>query len=61
MPASGVYIETSDPETGVTTEKKYHLPLPVRATRAMWRLRTQGIETFKDFNMRLMLPAEALA
>ena len=57
----GIYIENRDPENGRTTEEQYHLPLPRRATQAMWKLRNQGDATFTPFKTILTLPAKALA
>ena len=67
----GIYIENTHPENGrpgskyplhgQTTEDQYHLPLPRRATQAMWKIRSQGDSTFKPFTTILTLPAHALA
>ena len=57
----GIYIEKTNPENGQTTEDQYHLPLPRRATQAMWKIRSQGHSTFKPFTTILTLPAHALA
>lgn len=58
----GIFVEVPpDEPSGRCVEYAMHLPLPVRATRAMWRLRCQGIDTFRDFTMRLQLPVMALA
>ena len=56
----GIYVENHDPESGETTENEYHLPLPRRAEREMWKLRSRNIETFQTLRMRVTLPAEAL-
>ena len=57
----GIFVEVPPDEPGGRcVEHAMHLPLPVRATKAMWRLRCLGIDTFRDFNMRLWLPAMAL-
>ena len=50
----GIHVETS------TGESSFWLPLPVRATRAMWRLRQGGIAAFQPFTMALDLPLAAL-
>ncbi len=57
----GIYIENKDPENGQSTEDQYHLPLPRRATRAMWKIRSQGASAFKPFTTHVTLPAQALA
>ena len=55
-----IYVEQTDPDTGRTTDARYHLPLPTRATRAMWKLRKQGVDTFQTLRMRVRIPTAAL-
>ena len=50
----GIHVETRD------GEQSYWLPLPVRATRALWRLRSCGIEAFQPLIMSLDVPQCAL-
>ena len=50
----GIHVETA------TGESSFWLPLPVRATRAMWRLRQGGIAAFMPLTMALDLPVMAL-
>ena len=57
----GIYIESKDPQTGRTAEQEYHLPLPQRAARAMWKIRSQGAQAFRPFTTILTIPAPALA
>ena len=57
----GVHLEIYDPETGhFVEEHSYWLPLPRRATRAMWKLCCEGIYTFQPFNVALTLPTATL-
>ncbi len=59
---TGIHHEIHDQATGDFIEElHYHLPLPHRAARTMWRLRQQGIETFRPFNMSIHLPQAAPA
>ena len=51
----GIHIEHEDQESS------YWLPLPVRATRAMWRLRSRGLPAFQPLTISLDLPTAALA
>ena len=58
----GIHHEVSDPDTETfVTENHYHLPLPRRATQAMWKLRRHGIHSFQPFTMAVYIPQEALA
>ena len=41
-------------------ELSHWLTLPRRATSAMWKLRSRGIEEFEPVTMKLTLPASAL-
>lgn len=50
----GIHVEASD------KEYSYYVPLPTRATKAMWKLRTQGCHTFKSFKIRIPVPLIAL-
>ena len=53
--------ESYDPATGTFLNESQHcVPLPIRATRAMWRLRSKGIEHFHPFSMRIDVPEAAL-
>lgn len=57
-----IHQDCYDPDNGLLVNEFSHsLPLPTRAARAMWRLRTLGIAQFRPFNMRIDLPLEALA
>lgn len=57
----GVHQEIYDPDTGHFIEElHYWLPLPRRATKAMWKLRCQGIDSFTPFNVALTLPTATL-
>ena len=57
----GIHQEVNDPESGSFLEElHYNLPLPRRATRALWKLRRQGIETFNPFIIQVDLPEAAL-
>ena len=51
----GIHVETP------AGEVSYWLPLPVRATRALWRLRSRGIDAFQSLVMSLDVPQCALA
>ena len=51
----GIHIENADGESN------YWLPLPVRATRAMWLLRSRGLPEFRPLTISLDLPTAALA
>ena len=42
-------------------EDSYWMPLPARATRAMWKLRCGGMPAFQPLTIALDLPREALA
>lgn len=50
----GIHVETTN------GERSFWLPLPVRATRAMWNLRQRGIAAFTPVTMALDLPVMAL-
>lgn len=57
----GIYVEIAPENNDQPSEQHaFHLPLPVRAARAMWRLRNRGAEEFRDFTVRLTLPECAL-
>ena len=56
----GIYVADTDPESGRTKEAEYHLPLPRRTARAMWKIRSQGISSFQPMSMRVTLPVQAM-
>ena len=57
----GIHQEVLHPQTGrLEREEHYHLPLPRRATRAMWLLRKDGIDTFSTIRMAVDLPTACL-
>ena len=43
-----------------TNEYSYYTPLPLRATKAMWKLRKNGQNNFDQFKMRVPIPLLAL-
>ena len=57
----GIYQEVQNPETGAyDQEAEYYIPLPRRATRALWNLSREGIEAFRPINMAIDLPLTVL-
>ena len=57
----GIHVEILNDYGRCIGERHYWMPLPRKATRAMWKLRSEGIETFEPFTMQLNLPADAVA
>ena len=58
----GLHHEMLRPEIDRLIEERrnYWLPLPRRATAAMWKLRNSTIDEFKEFTMALDLPIYVL-
>ena len=56
----GIHIEPERPEEGDEEEGAHWLPLPRRATAAMWKLRSKGSAQYTPVTIKLTLPAAAL-
>lgn len=55
----GIYMESQD-EEGNYSDTRYWLPLPTRAARSTWKLRSKGIEEWEPLTFKFKLPAAAL-